>query len=58
MFADYSNMENNENQLCPLVKQQRPSELHKEQLFSCSAETLLALQVGVCAQFFFRKKIN
>jgi len=30
MFLDYNNMEKNENQLCPLVKPQRPSELHKE----------------------------
>jgi len=53
MFAGYSNMEKNENQLSPLVKPQRPSELHKKQRFSCAVETLLALQVGVPVQFFF-----
>jgi hypothetical protein len=58
MFADYSNMEKNENQFCTLVKPQRPSELHTEQRFCCTAETLLALQVAVRVLFFFRKKIN
>jgi hypothetical protein len=58
MFADYNNMEKNENQLCPLVKPQRPFELHKQQRFSCTAETLVALQFGVRILFFFRKNIN
>jgi hypothetical protein len=51
-------MEKDENQLCPLVKSQRPSELHKKQRFSCTAQTLLALQVGVRVLLFFGNKIN
>jgi hypothetical protein len=58
MFADYNNTEKKENQICPLVKPQRISELHKEQRFSCTAQTLQTLQVGVRALFFFRKKVN
>jgi len=56
MFADYSNMEKNENQLSLLVKPQQPSELHKKQRISCTAETLLALQVGVCVQFLSARR--
>jgi hypothetical protein len=48
MFADYNNMEKNENQLCSLVKPQRPSELHKETGSSRWSSCLV----------FFRKKIN
>jgi len=48
VFADYNNMEKNENQLCPFVKPQRPSELHKETGSSRWSSCLV----------FFRKKIN